>query len=191
MPYHRIFLLLFTASALLSSCSGSKKSQEMTNQAELYMPLAVGNEWEYAYGLGDENRTQTIRVVGTQQFDGNTWYVLQTSFSDRELADTFHLRNQGSRLLRYRTNAKQEMALADFARNTIDSSELSMAVVTKRNHVAENEGKTWTDCVVIATGYVDAEVGTYAPGVGLVQSYWFRGRKELRRARINGKEMLK
>ena len=185
---HRSPMILALAGALLvSACSSSKEAKNQMVLAARYMPLEVGNEWVYDFGLENNRQTQTIRVTGTQEFAGKTWYTVREFFDGKEQADTLHLRTEGSTLLLYHTRLGQVMKLVDFAQTQVDSSSPEVSYVSTAHHTQVVGDRTWENCVVTSSGYVDAEVATYAPNVGLIQSFWFRGRKELVRARINGK----
>lgn len=171
----------------MSACSGTQGNQKAEGLASRYVPLSVGNEWVYDFGLEGNKQVQTIRVTGTQEFNGKTWYIIRTLFDGKEQPDTLHWRTQGSKLLFYHTRMGTVMTLIDFARTNADSNDLSVAYVSQKDQTTTIREKTWANCVVTSSGYVDAEVATYAPNVGLVQSFWFRGRRELIRATINGK----
>lgn len=186
MYRNQVFIALAGA-LLLNACASTRDETNAVRRASQYMPLAVGNEWVYDFGLENDKRTQTIRVTGTLEFAGQTWYVVRESFDGKELADTLHLRTEGSQVLLYHTRMGKIMKLIDFAQTEADSSSPEVSFVSTANHTQVVGDRIWENCVVTNSGYVDAEVATYAPDVGLVQSYWFRGRRELVRAKINGK----
>ena len=175
---------------ILAGCSGSKENAEASGKADRYIPLAIGNTWGYRFDAGDIVRKQLIQVVGTTKRDGTTWFLVETRFEGQPTItiDTSLMRNVGHQHILYLTYQQEEMTLIDFGRTEIDSVELSLGYVRQQNQEKEIGKHTFTDCVVVASGHVDAEVGTYAPGVGLIESWWFRGKKQLAYAKIDGKE---
>ena len=184
--------LLGCSSLLLFSCSSSKteEGKRIVRMAEEYIPLAVGNQWIYTYGLDANPTRQEVTVVGKKVIDGITWYQIEYSFPVDGDADTILLRNDRERHIAYLVSMNQETILIDFGRSSLDSTSLETAVVKETGKTVEAGGNTYSDCIVISSGFIDAGVDTYAPGVGLVESWWFRGRKRLVGGRIAGKDIM-
>lgn len=157
--------------------------------AEEFIPLTVGNQWIYNYGFDDNPSKQQITVVGSITRDGTEWFQVEYTFQGSSTADTLLLRNDGHRHIAYLRSLKEESVLIDFSKTELDSAKLEMAVVKEQNKVVEIESRTYAGCVVVSSGFMDAGVETYAPGVGLVESWWFRGRKKLVGGIVNGKKI--
>ncbi len=178
------------AGALGSSCSGSGSAAE-TILAEEYMPLHTGNEWVYHYEIpGEERLRQSVRVTGTEEHRGHRWAVVMTAVGDRNPPEKTLLRTEGPRLVLYHERLDEEITQVDFSRTTLDSAAMETARVLRRERKVRIAGKDFAQCVDVAGGYADAETATYAPGIGPVEEYWFRGRRELARAVIDGKNVL-
>ena len=128
-------------------------------------------------------------MVGSITRDATEWFQVEYTFQGSSTADTLLLRNDGHRHIAYLRSLKEESVLIDFSKTELDSAKLEMAVVKEQNKVVEIESRTYAGCVVVSSGFMDAGVETYAPGVGLVESWWFRGRKKLVGGIVNGKKI--
>lgn len=171
---------------LLIGCAGSGSKGENAEMmtAENFIPLAVGNQWVYNYGFDESPSRLEVTVVGTTSRGEKEWFQVVQTFDGKPAVDTMLLRNEGHRHITYLASSKSELVLIDFSLTKMDSIMMETSFVKERNKSVEVEGKTYSGCVVVNPAFVDGEVGTYAPGVGLVEAWWFRGRKRLVSARI-------
>ena len=191
MKQHHILPWTIFCLLLLSSCSGSKESANNQGMgAERFMPLAIGNQWVYSFASGPGSAEHTITVVGTTELNDKRWYLVEYTIASLNSQDTLLLRNDGDRHIAYLESQGEELVLIDFGRTTLDSTSMETAYVQEQDKTTTVRGQIYTGCVVVNSGFVDAEVATYAPGIGLVESWWFRGRKELIKARINGEKKV-
>ncbi len=80
-----ITTLFITVVCFLSGCTSN--SSEPTTQATISY-LKVGNTWVYDHrlfnvdGSIDREITDTMRIVGTRDFNGKTYYIFETEFGD-------------------------------------------------------------------------------------------------------------
>ena len=99
------------------------------------------------------------------------------------------LRTEGDLLLQYNVSRTEEIVLIDFSREVVDRTDLSLGYVEEREKTVKIHGLSLENCLVVSTGHIESEVGLYAPGIGLVESSWMYGRKQLTRAFIDGMEV--
>ena len=99
------------------------------------------------------------------------------------------LRTEGDLLIQYSVPRTEEIHLIDFGRTEVDRADPSLGFIEERDRKVTIRGMTFERCVVIGSGFVDHEVGVYAPGIGLVESSWLYGRKQLVHARVDGVEL--
>ena len=184
----QLVLALSILSIVIVACSASKENARAIGKAELYMPLAVGNQWSYDFDAGDEVLKQHIKVVGKTEQHSTEWFQVETTFEGTSNTDTSLMRTLGNLLILYLERQYEEIILIDFGRTEVDSVELSLGYVRQQDQAVEVGMHTFQECVVVASGHVDAEVGTYARGIGLIESWWFRGKKQITSAHIDGKE---
>jgi hypothetical protein len=175
----------------VGGCSGADSTTESTMRAADYMPLQVGNEWVYRFEAGDDVTSQRVSITSTRQHDGQTWYVQNTSLTNRPGVDTMLVRVDGTRLWAYRPATDQILLLCDFGRTSPVDSDDDIHYVKESGRRVTISGRTFDSCIVTASALADAPVTTYARGIGPIESYWFRGRKQLVRATVNGDEILK
>lgn len=181
---------ILLAGTLLSSCAGKKTTSDTTMAAEHYMPLQTGNHWVYNYDAGGEPLRQVLLVTGTEEHRGHSWAVVQTAIGEGTTPEKTLLRTEGSRLLMYHPRLDEEIVQVDFAALEPDSAHEEIAYIKKKAQRVEIAGKTLHNCVVTGSAYSDAGVTTYAPGIGPVQEYWFRGHRELASATIGGRAVF-
>ena len=160
-------------------------AEDLRTAAEFY-PLRPGNTWTYEIETNGATERQIVRVLSVEQIGGASWSVVESTIEGTDNRSRSLLRTDESRLLEYRNNGTDGRLLIDFAASTALRADPSVGFVETEHVDADSAGMTFHECVTVATGQVDNEVGTYAPGVGLVESTWLSGSKRLVHAEIDG-----
>lgn len=163
-----------------------ERTPESTLLAEEFYPLRPGNEWVYEVESNDGTHRQEVRIERTESIRGDDWAVVEVHIDGNTEGTRALLRTDGSLLLEYRNAGNGDRVLVDFSRTKADRGDSTLGFVEATDLSIDAAGVSFEDCVRVATGSVENEVGTYAPGVGLVESRWLQGRKVLVRARIDG-----
>lgn len=167
----------------------SYQDRKGTGEALLYFPLREENEWEYEFDARGETKKQLVRVEGTEVYRGLDWYHLTYTVIGEGEAFRRLLRTSGDLLMQYNIARTEQIRLIDFGRDVADDAALSLGYVEERGRKMSIAGVNLENCLVIRSGHIESEVGIYAPGVGLVESSWIYGRKQLTRAFIDGMEV--
>ncbi len=167
----------------------SYQDRKGIGDAHLYFPLREENEWEYEFDVRGEKKKQLVRVEGTETYRGLVWYHLTYTVIGEGEAFRRLLRTNGELLMQYNVARTEQIRLIDFGRQKADVSDLSLGFVENRDREITIAGLHFENCVVIGSGHIESEVGIYAPGIGLVESSWIYGRKQLTRAFIDGMEV--
>ncbi len=154
--------------------------------AAAYFPIRPENQWIYTFPTREGERRQIVRVEEMQQLRGHDWGVVTYRIEDSREEFTKLLRTEGDLLIQYSFPRTEEIRLIDFGRTEADRSDPSLGFVESREENCSIRGMNFERCVVIGSGYVDHETGIYAPGIGLIESSWLYGRKELLSAVIDG-----
>ena len=169
--------------------SSAYRGREGKGSAELYFPLREENEWEYEFEARGETKKQLVRVEGTECYRGVDWYHLTYTVIGEGEAFRRLLRTQGDLLLQYYIARTEQLTLIDFGRDEADRADLALGFVDDRTRVIDVAGLHFENCLEVKSGHVESEVALYAPGIGLIESSWLYGRKQLTRAFIDGMEV--
>jgi hypothetical protein len=139
-----------------------------------FLPLQVGNEWMYRASGSRSGNALTIRVTGSQQMDGQTWYSVQ-GYRD----GTFWLRSDGAgKLIQYDMQSRTEKMWHDFraaVRQNYDSAipgAQGQAAVLQRNARYAGpigEGNDAIEVYYPGVTQVGISNEKFLPGVGMVQ----------------------
>lgn len=172
----------------LNARTGSDRRQQSTSEgtAAGFFPLQSGNEWVYTFQSRNGERRQIVRVEEVLQLRGLDWGSVSYRVEGSGEEFTKLLRTDGDLLVQYSIPRTEEIRLIDFGRSEIDRTDPSLGFVEQRDQSVSIRGMNFERCVIVGSGYVDHETGIYAPGIGLIESCWLYGRKQLLSAVIDG-----
>lgn len=151
-----------------------------------YFPLAPGNQWIYSFNARDGVRRQIVRVEANQEIRGQHWSLVTYRVDGTDEEFTRLLRTEGDLLMQYSVPRTEQIHLIDFGRSEADRTDPALGFVEERDRSVEINGVSFERCLLVRSGSVDHEVGIYAPGIGLIESSWLYGRKQLSEATIDG-----
>ncbi|MEN6547419.1 MAG: hypothetical protein ABFE07_15400 [Armatimonadia bacterium] len=203
---HRMLVVLAIVGlgVALSGCGGGGSSDGGSAATSAYMPLAVGNEWQYKFtqvaqtasvkGLKprargimrtkQSNENDIIRITGTEEIGGSTWYVREALYAGETEAVTLYARHAAQGLLIKEGLADEGYYLLKVPLTvgntwTVPFEDESLTITGVDQTVVSN-GVTYQGCVkvddtIAAAGEpVDILRSWYAPNIGEVrQERWY------------------
>ena len=192
-------IILLTVILSLISCKDDnptdKKEFQIINAnitSNSFFPLAVGNEWVYDYIIIDTN-LQHIKITGKIVLKDQEYFVCTSTLFNKDKTidyeNTFYVRtNDGMKFYEFKDSS--ESLILDFSDNITDSIYKLNYKTIDIPYLDLPFGR-FNNCKRIETTIAFASEGissTYASGIGLIRSAWFKGRLELIKARINNKD---
>ncbi len=187
-------ILLFGVVLFVSACGGSEL-QNRPLQADLF-PLAVGNRWVYAETGGSNPGTVTKEIIRTEELDGQSTFVLETSQTNSSVIKRSNWIDQKDRVSRLRQERWQDNLSIGFRTYDpgflrIDRSLRDLGTSSTEEHVRREHDASGTEIETKTKQYtwlieaVDEEV-TVAAGTfssirisrtdsngGNVKRYWY------------------
>ncbi|MBK9248942.1 MAG: hypothetical protein IPM69_12710 [Ignavibacteria bacterium] len=160
-------------------------------KAEVYFPLHVGDQWQYAWDINETNKDNyTVSVVGTTIFNNTKYFTLKGEFAVKKLdLPLWYMRVEDSRVYLY-SNGKEYFDI-DFDRMEVDTINKLTSYVAVSNKTIDITPGKFEGCVETAAylSSIDAvPYRSFAPNVGMVSSVGEVLSLVLTYARINGKE---
>jgi len=188
----------------LSGCGGGGSSDGSSTTTARYMPLAVGNEWQYKFtqvaqtasvkGLKprargivrtkQSNENDIIRITGTEEIGGSTWYVREALYAGETDPVTIYARHaaqgllikegltdEGYYLLKLPLTVGNTWSVP-FENETLTITGVDETVVS---NAVTYEGCIQVDDIIAVEGEpVDTLRSWYAPNIGEVkQERWY------------------
>jgi hypothetical protein len=202
MKLHYLIIVLFALS--FSACSDDDKECDCGNPSDSYLPLRIGNYWEFESLPEPSKMYMRTEVTRTTDLDGSTYYeLISTSQVEDENAnyrDTTYYRvdSRGYVYTRKKNVATEINIMRLFGNNgdkwTSETSYDEDAVITLSviDDLAIGE-KNLDDCKAYSFDieqWADEEYTIYlAPGIGFVKNFsgWGFGSR-LTKASVNGRE---
>lgn len=188
----------------LSGCGGGGSSDGSSPTTAKYMPLAVGNEWQYKFtqvaqtasvkalkprarGIvrtKQSNENDIIRITGTEQIGGSTWYVREALYAGETEPAIVYARHAAQGLLVKEQLADEGYYLLKLPL-TVGNTwsvpfENETLTITGVDETVISNGVTYQGClqvddIIAAEGEpVDTLRSWYAPNIGEVkQERWY------------------
>jgi hypothetical protein len=178
-------LLLFLAATMVAGCASS--AVEPMGDASYY-PLAVGNWWAYS-GVTHPRDTATYRVTGESTINGRMYAIVES---------TYGLDGGSSIVSFYRADASgrvyrvEDLTAAPPSETLVvdpslaEGESVGTTVLVRKNLSDTVRAGVFQQCHEFHEVDMETSGTTYAPGIGPIRRFWFRGVHELAQAFVNG-----
>jgi hypothetical protein len=190
----RNLILILIATFLLIGCKEEAPTENsLTYSMESYLPLHVGNEWVYKSTRKDSSSFY-IKVLDTIVIDKTKYFILTNNFRD-SMDTTFIRTSDGTKFYSLK---KDEEYIYRIFKDTLINENLSYNSLSIKNKIyfaskdkIDLEFGSYENYIEVEEGDFSRDAGTkyyYIKGIGLAYYTWFKGRIELKYAKVNNVE---
>jgi hypothetical protein len=175
--------------ALLGIACASDPTGPASGSSE-YFPLDVGNRWTYVSELSDSS-IHTFRVIGTQSHAGYTYATLVWEHPRQLEPDTLYYRADANGRLYWRQSGISEGSSDLLMLDPLmeEGEKIDWTRTTAKDSTDTVPAGVFDGCIEVAHEGMEASGETYAPGVGPIRRWWFKGFIVLREAVIRGRKI--
>lgn len=162
---------------------------ESTNFEDSYLPLQIGNEWQYEHNYYDS--IYNYKVIDKQNISNKEYFVM---INDYNRGDTNYIRtDNGVDYFWYLNNKEYTYRIfKDIETNsgTYNSRRLKCDIRTNDQYNINTEAGDFTNIAIVEEGTIANDGGVmfeYGKSVGLIRTWWFKGELKLVYAKIGDK----
>lgn len=193
-------ILIIAIIAFVGCKEETPTENTLLSTEESYIPLHVGNEWIFKLQTGNIDTTTVIKVIGKTKLNNENYFIVVDNFKNminkKYGIDTNYIRTENG--TKYFIHKESKDFIYRFFDDTtikaVDSYtnyDIKSKVHTESINTVKSEVGDFNSYMEVEEGTIENDGGTvfyYVEGIGLVYSYWFKGKITLVYANVNDVE---